>query len=104
MASKKKTSKKAAKVNKSEWIRNQSPNLSAAELVTRAGDRGITITVGQVYTARSAARKAEKNGHTRPTKTKGGNDLDQDFRRIVLSIGINQAESMMSELRAEAGL
>jgi len=45
--------KAGGKVNKSAWIRSQPATLSAAEVVTKAKGEGITLSVGQVYTARS---------------------------------------------------
>lgn len=50
------------KVNKSEWIRQQPATLTAKELVSKAKKEGIEITDAQVYTTRSAAKKATTDG------------------------------------------
>lgn len=44
-------------VNKTAWIQSKDANVPAQDLVDQAKAEGITITLGQVYTARSEARR-----------------------------------------------
>lgn len=57
MASKKLMDSK--KINKTKWIQDQPADLSALTLVAKAKSAGFTISPGQVYTARSEARKRD---------------------------------------------
>lgn len=59
-----------SKTNKSEWIRQQPASLTAKELVAKAKKEGIEITDAQVYTTRSAAKKAKSE--SAPAKGKPG--------------------------------
>jgi hypothetical protein len=75
-------------VNKTRWIQEQDINTPAAEIVQAAKAAGITITSGQVYTARSEARrktepkKAGSRLLAKPAAGSGGS-LDQMVRAIV---------------------
>jgi hypothetical protein len=57
-AKKKSSSKNGSpRVNKSAWIRSQPSSLSAKEVVEKAEAEGIALSLAQVYTARSTAKK-----------------------------------------------
>src|SRR5262245_8626127 len=102
-----KTSKKSAskskgpRVNKSAWIRGQAPTLSAKEVVEKAKGEGIKLSLAQVYTARSTAKrhgepKAGAGNSAAPVKRGPGRpkllgtatgDLRRQFVAIAVRIG-----------------
>jgi len=114
------------RVNKSKWIRSQSLTISAQELVAKAKKEGIQLTAAQVYTARSTAKKGSI---TTPTTTdvvveqvqqpatvtvKGRGpgrppsnghatapDLRQEFIRLVLRIGTDEAAKIVETVTAQ---
>lgn len=85
------------KVNKSAWIRSQSIDLPAKEVVAKAKKEGIRLTDAQVYTARSALKKTGgavrgKPGPKPKTQTiassgrgAGNGSLEDAIRAIVRS-------------------
>ena len=114
-----KTSKKAsaktkgARVNKSAWIRSQPPSLSAKEVVEKAKGEGITLSLAQVYTARSTAKRqgvgrrgsvaagVGKRGPGRP-KGSGTSQLSGDLRRqfvtLAVRIGTDEAQRLLDRV------
>ena len=118
-----KTSKKAsaktkgARVNKSAWIRSQPPALSAKEVVEKAKSEGITLSLAQVYTARSTAKRAGqgvgrrsgavaapaagKRGPGRP-KGSGTSQISSDLRRqfvtLAVRIGTDEAQRLLDRV------
>ena len=124
-----KTSKKAsaktkgARVNKSAWIRSQPPALSAKEVVEKAKGEGITLSLAQVYTARSTAKRqgvgrrgtpvaavVGKRGPGRPkgSGAGGGSQISADLRRqfvtLAVRIGTDEAQRLLDRvIDVEAG-
>jgi hypothetical protein len=114
-----KTSKKTSartkgpRVNKSAWIRNQAPSLSAKEVVEKAKAEGITLSLAQVYTARSTAKRQGepargsvgggliKRGPGRP-KSSGSiaisGDLQRQFLAIAVRIGTDEAQRLLDRV------
>jgi hypothetical protein len=114
-----KTSKKTAaktkgtRVNKSAWIRGQAPTLSAKDVVEKANDEGITLSLAQVYTARSTAKRQGeparagavvtvlgKRGPGRP-KRNGlpiSDDLQRQFLAIAVRIGTDEAQRLLERV------
>ena len=97
-------------LNKSAWIRSQSPTMAAKDVVAKAKAEGIKLSIAQVYTARSSA-KSKLGGNRqqrrpgRPAAKRSSDSTDvQDFRRLVLKIGLNRAEELLSAQRRELGL
>ena|SRR5215467_63835 len=114
--------KPKAKINKSQWIREQSANLTAPQVVELAAKDGIKLTSAQVYTARHEARKkagegsAPKAAAAAPVKVKGkpgpkpkaavatvtasagGNSLKTEFSRIALRAGSDNIKSWTDEI------
>lgn len=98
--------------SKAEFIRAQSADLPAAEVVKAAKEAGITINEQRVYAIRSAARKKEMRP-TRSTRAAGlaasavplaGRGLSSDhaseqFVTLVAAIGLLRAEQLFAELR-----
>lgn len=79
---------KKPKINKSAWIRDQPADMSAAEIVAKAKAAKITVTTGQVYTARSAGKTLKNGGgasakptKAKPAKASGG--LEPELRRLL---------------------
>lgn len=101
------------KINKTAWIREQSLNLQAKEVVAKAESAGIVLSVAQVYTARATAKKvkgatgapakAAKTQAAVPASSKLAGD-EQTFRRLALSIGLTKSEACLRELKQLAGL
>lgn len=112
-----KTSKKAsaknkgARVNKSAWIRSQPPTLSAKDVVEKAKGEGITLSLAQVYTARSTAKRqgaarrgaapaVAKRGPGRPKA--GGSAISGDLRRqfvtLAVRIGTDEAQRLLDRV------
>ena len=114
-----KTSKKAsaknkgARVNKSAWIRSQPPTLSAKDVVEKAKGEGITLSLAQVYTARSTAKRqgvgrrgaapaVAKRGPGRPKGGAGGSTISGDLRRqfvtLAVRIGTDEAQRLLDRV------
>lgn len=124
-----KTSKKAsaktkgARVNKSAWIRTQPPALSAKEVVEKAKGEGITLSLAQVYTARSTAKRAGQGtgagagrrgggasvaaaaiGKRGPGRPKGSGtsqisgDLRRQFVTLAVRIGTDEAQRLLDRV------
>jgi len=98
------------KVNKTAWIRSQPASTPAKELVAKAKAQGITLSVAQVYTARSTGKKAglvraTKTGSVgRPAAATAGKNDEMAFRQLVLSIGLPKAEAYLADLKRSVGL
>jgi hypothetical protein len=106
---------KSSKINKSAWIREQPGSMSAKEVVDKAAKAGIKLSVAQVYTTRSEAKKrGAKRGRPKgsgkgsakaaPMRSGAAGDDELAFRRLVLSVGLPKAEAYLSELRRTVGL
>ena len=91
------------KVNKSAWIRSQPAFLSAADVVAKAKKEGIKLSVAQVYTARSTAKKAGSSGGVGNGKRAGAGD-EAAFKRIVVEIGVRRAEALLEGFKRDVGL
>jgi hypothetical protein len=108
------------RVNKSEWIRSQPASVPARDVVDLAKKGGITLSLAQVYTARSAAKK-QKQGDVsvkkpgRPTgrlaasaaaspaassksNGNGHDDIRKEFVRIAMRIGTDQARDLLDRI------
>jgi len=80
--------KKKNGLNKSDFIRSQPLDLSAADVVAKAKEAGLTITATLVYKVRgrlnsktSKAKKAAATGPSTPAKTADGKLSASDFIR-----------------------
>jgi len=112
-ASKKSSSKaKGPRVNKSAWIRSQPGTLSAKDVVEKAKAEGITLSLAQVYTARSTAKRqgepkrgaAPAAGKRGPGRPKGSvtsavsGDLRRQFVQIAVRIGTDEAQRLLDRV------
>lgn len=103
---------KGARVNKSAWIRSQPPSLSAKDVVEKAKGEGITLSLAQVYTARSTAKRqgaarrgaagspVAKRGPGRP-KAAGSSisgDLRRQFVTLAVRIGTDEAQRLLDRV------
>ena len=99
------------KQSKAGFIRAQSWDLPAAEVVKMAKAIGIKITVQTVHSTRSAARK-QGGGKTAtrapaPPSAKGSvaSDSDQQdvqqFVKLVAAIGLRRAEQLLSQVSSK---
>jgi hypothetical protein len=95
-----KQNKKSVYGSKTAFIRSQPATMSAAELVAKAKAAGITLSMAQVYTARSQTKTATK------TKASTGNLLD--LRAYVIRVGTDKAQenlqAAIKDVQARAGL
>lgn len=105
-------------INKAEWIRSQPTTMHAKDVVEKAKTAGIKLSVAQVYTTRSLAKRASKESGASAgqdpvqpnistakrsrSAAAGGDELA--FRRLALSIGLTRAESYLAALRRNTGL
>ena len=95
------------RVNKSAWIRSQPTTMPAADVVKKAKAQGIRLSVAQVYTARSTAKKVmtgASGGASTGRSSAGSSGDEAAFKRLVVSIGIVRAERLLSDLKASVGL
>jgi hypothetical protein len=99
----KKTSSKP--VNKSAWIRSQPEKLAAKDVVKKAKTKGIKLSVAQVYTARSTAKKTstpKRGPHKAPkpaaAAVSGMQDLRHEFIAIAVRLGTDEAQRLLDRL------
>lgn len=112
-ASKKSSKAKGPRVNKSAWIRSQPGTLSAKDVVEKAKGEGITLSLAQVYTARSTAKRqgepkrgaAAAPGRRGPGRPKGSGtsspvsaDLRRQFVQIAVRIGTDEAQRLLDRV------
>ena len=111
---KKSTTKSSPRLNKSEWIRNQPATTPAKDIVAKAKGEGIKLSLAQVYTARSAAKKKAgrigKPGRPKgsgagssikaalTTKLKPSDDLRTQFVKIAMRIGTDEAQVLLDRI------
>lgn len=112
---KKPSTKSAPRLNKSEWIRNQPPSAPAKDIVAKAKSEGIKLSLAQVYTARSAAKKKAgrigKPGRPKGSgagaapiksalalKLKPNDDLRHQFVKIAMRIGTDEAQALLQRI------
>lgn len=118
-----KTKKKSAaaksgpRLNKSEWIRSQPPTAPAKDIVAKAKAEGIKLSLAQVYTARSAAKKkagrigkpgrpkgsgASASANVKAIGLRGGgrasDDVRHEFVKIAMRIGTDEAQRLLDRI------
>jgi hypothetical protein len=114
MPRKKKTAKTdGGRINKSAWIRAQPVSLSAKDVVDKASAEGINLSLAQVYTARSTAKRkpgnaqagagfATKRGPGRPKKSdatgSASGDLRRQFVQLAVRIGADEAQRLLDRI------
>jgi hypothetical protein len=95
-------------VNKSEWIRGQPKSLSAKEVVEKAKGAGIELSLAQVYTARSTAKKSSNGSSPLPTKSAlrpgrpkaaAASILKEQYLALVVRIGTQTAADLLRTLQ-----
>lgn len=112
---KKPTTKTGPRLNKSEWIRSQPTSTPAKDIVAKAKSENIKLSLAQVYTARSAAKKKAgrigKPGRPKGSgaggaqikaalavKLKPSDDLRHEFVRIAMRIGTDEAQELLQRV------
>ena len=111
---KKSASKTGPRLNKSEWIRSQPPTAPAKDIVSKAKAEGIKLSLAQVYTARSAAKKKAgrigKPGRPKGSgnanvsvkaiglKSKVSDDVRHEFVKIAMRIGTDEAQRLLDRI------
>jgi len=89
-------------VNKSAFIREQPPTMSAKDVVEAAAAQGITLTEGFVYNVRSNAKSksgpkvAGKPG--RRVVSGGALPEESAFRKLVVALGTARAKALLAEV------
>lgn len=91
---------KGGRLNKSRWIRSQAASLSAREVVDKAKAEGIILTLPQVYTARSAAKRAPSRAATaqKDVAKRGKGDLLHQFTVLAMRLGTDEAQRVLDAL------
>ncbi len=107
------TSTKGGRLNKSAWIRLQPKSLSAQAVVDNAKAEGITLSLAQVYTARSTAKhrpitsafandstpaQVEASSRTVGRKAASGDDLRRQFIVLARRIGTDEAQRLLKRI------
>jgi len=92
--------KSTKRINKSAWIRSQPASMSAAEVHAKAKKEGITLSIAQVYTARSTAKNKGITGKVgRPRKEASElTDLQRQFAALAVRIGTEDAMRILDGL------
>jgi len=94
--------KTTKRINKSAWIRSQPASLSASEVHAKAKKEGITLSIAQVYTARSTAKAKAgivARGVGRPRKEASElTDLQRQFAALAVRIGTEDAMRILDGL------
>lgn len=88
--------------NKTAFVRAQPLNLSGPEIVARARQQGMILSLAYVHNIRSSARKvareavlARRAGVTRRAPEK----LESDFKKLVFILGTKRASQLLSALK-----
>ena len=110
-AKKKTASKTTQRVNKSAWIRSQPSTVSAKEVVDKANAEGIKLSLAQVYTARSTAKRQGEPkrgaaaGRRGPGRPKGGaeavgstSELRRQFVLLAVRVGTDEAQRLLDRI------
>ena len=102
----------SGRVNKSAWIRSQPASLSAKEVVDKAKSDGIALSLAQVYTARSTAkRRPDTNAGKQTTGSKRGpgrpkaveskaasGDVRRQFMVLAVRLGTEEAQRLLDRV------
>jgi hypothetical protein len=109
MPRKKRTAQRPAgtKINKSAWIRSQPATMAGKDVLAKATADGIKLSLAQIYTARSnAKKKSVTKAKPGPTPKKVASSLstqerfhDQHFISLVLDMGLSAAEALLERVR-----
>jgi hypothetical protein len=110
----------AKKVNKSAWIRSQPAAMPAKDVLAKATDAGIRLSLAQVYTARSSAKKKAPhepgspthaptaNGTSKraPANAERGTDAgaERALRSLVFRVGLTRAQALLDEIKTSVGI
>jgi hypothetical protein len=111
--------KRGNAVNKSAFVRSLPATLSAAEVISRAKDKGIKLSAAQVYTIRANARR--KADSILPSRIRGdaklellqgrasrrgggGPESETAFLLMALELGLVRAEGILGTLRDRAAV
>ena len=107
------TKNTSGRLNKSAWIRSQAASLSAREIVDKAKAAGIGLSLAQVYTARSSAKRqpnatkravvataarVKASPAARASKLGGSADLRSQFIALAMRIGSDEAKNLLKRL------
>ncbi len=103
----------AKKVNKSAWIRALPATMSAKDVVAKGKAEGIKLSLAQIYTARSTAKKATRIvAKGKPGRPKGSKNtikatVSSDLvhlKRAVFEHGFSKVEAFLADLKKSVGL
>jgi hypothetical protein len=113
----------AKKVNKSAWIRSQPAAMPAKDVLAKATEAGIRLSLAQVYTARSSARKKAPHEPGSPTRAETANGTaarakraranaergtdagaELALRNLVFRVGLTRAQALLDEIKSSVGI
>ncbi|MDD9941755.1 MAG: hypothetical protein OXU20_11990 [Myxococcales bacterium] len=82
--------------------------MSAKDVVAKAKGQGIKLSISQVYTARSSAKKRAGTAGTagRAPRYSGASNAGDEaaFRRLVVAIGVRRADELLADFKRSVGL
>ncbi len=99
-------------VNKAQFILSQPMDLSAKEVIERAKAQGISLSESYVHVIRSKYRRGtvKKREQAQPvaaaaaatttaTKAKTRQNLEVEFRRLAVELGLDRAQELLQDTR-----
>jgi len=111
MASKKSSGKPWG--SKSAFVRSLPKNISAKDVVKKASEQGMKLSIAQVYNIRSTAKLKKRAGGKTPSAgaapargvARGGrnSDAEAQLRKLVAEIGLSRARQVLAEVSAAFG-
>jgi hypothetical protein len=84
--------------SKTAFVRAR-PNKTAQEVVAEAAQQGLTLSVGYVYNIRATAKKNGGSVTAPALPVASGSGIEMQLRTLVLRIGLDRAERILSEIR-----
>lgn len=88
--------------DKAAFVRAHAPSVSGPEIVDRARQKGLNLSLAYVHNIRSAAKKEAQQrirergaGITRRPPEK----LEQDFKKLAFVLGVERSKRLLSRLR-----
>jgi hypothetical protein len=90
---------------KSAFVRSLPRSLSAKEVVEQAKQRGMTLSVAQVYNIRSTSASKGRPASTSiarpaPRAVTSSGDAESRLRRLIIELGLQRAKAVMAEVQA----
>lgn len=96
------------KQTKAAFIRSQPATMSAADVVKKAKEAGMKLSVAMVYVTRSKAKQRAAKGkpEAKPSKPAagGGSDLHAAIAKLAWTHGFPAVEAAIKSLKSKVGV